>query len=61
MEEHEAELLQRGELLDKVTENKSTMLDQLALVKAQYDTASLALSQKQSQVSMYSEYHQNGI
>ena len=36
--------------MDTVAEKKSDLLDQLTLVKTQYDAATLSLSQKQSQV-----------
>lgn len=39
--------------MDTVTEKKSDLLDQLTLVKTQYDAATLSLSQKQSQVGRF--------
>ena len=50
VEENEAELQHRGDMMDTVAEKKSDLLDQLTLVKTQYDAATLSLSQKQSQV-----------
>ncbi|KAK7496879.1 hypothetical protein BaRGS_00011859, partial [Batillaria attramentaria] len=52
VEETEAELQDRGEMLDTVAEKKSDLLEQLSLVKTRLDAATLALSQKQSQIQV---------
>ncbi|KAL8589100.1 hypothetical protein ACOMHN_017263 [Nucella lapillus] len=52
VEEAEAELQDRGEMMDTMTDKKSELLEQLTMVKSRLDAANLSLSQKHSQIQV---------
>ncbi|XP_076465151.1 uncharacterized protein LOC143296965 [Babylonia areolata] len=52
VEEAEAEIQDKGEIIDTITDKKSELLEQLTLVKTRLDAANLSLSHKHSQLQV---------